>query len=229
MTAVRDASPHVRAAHHLVRAAVLAPSLHNSQPWLFACSDNALLLYADGRRRLPFCDPYGRQLVISAGAALFNLRLAIGVPAATKPVRASAPGRPTSTAPAVSAGSVGTAGTAAGIRRRRPVVGSTGRVPGPHAASGGTRTCPMGRVTVPHLDRRSRGGLTTKIRVSVRADSQRASMTRRRVPDLAVVLQRAAATRRAGRAARPRGRSASTASVPESGSCRVLRTELSGR
>ncbi|MCI3928873.1 Acg family FMN-binding oxidoreductase [Streptomyces sp. AN091965] len=77
MTAERNPSPHVRAAHHLVRAAILAPSLHNSQPWLFACSDNALLLYADHRRRLPFCDPYGRQLVISGGAALFNLRLAM--------------------------------------------------------------------------------------------------------------------------------------------------------
>ncbi|WJV44746.1 Acg family FMN-binding oxidoreductase [Streptomyces flavofungini] len=77
MTAERSPSPHVRAAHHLVRAAVMAPSLHNSQPWLFAYADSALLMYADYRRRLPFCDPHGRQLTISCGAALFNLRLAI--------------------------------------------------------------------------------------------------------------------------------------------------------
>ncbi|QDQ09458.1 Acg family FMN-binding oxidoreductase [Streptomyces spectabilis] len=77
MTAERNPSPHARAAHHLVRAAVLAPSLHNSQPWLFACFDGALLLYADYRRRLQLCDPYGRQLMISCGAALFNLRLAM--------------------------------------------------------------------------------------------------------------------------------------------------------
>ncbi|WP_051855735.1 Acg family FMN-binding oxidoreductase [Streptomyces sp. NRRL B-1347] len=77
MTAERNPSPHIRAARHLVRAAVLAPSLHNSQPWLFACSDSTLLLYADYRRRLQFCDPYGRQLMISCGAALFNLRLAM--------------------------------------------------------------------------------------------------------------------------------------------------------
>ncbi|GHC52138.1 Acg family FMN-binding oxidoreductase [Streptomyces flavofungini] len=77
MTADRNSSPHDCAVRHLVRAAVLAPSLHNSQPWLFACSDSAVLLYADYRRRLQFCDPYGRQLLISCGAALFNLRLAM--------------------------------------------------------------------------------------------------------------------------------------------------------
>ncbi|MFF9896227.1 Acg family FMN-binding oxidoreductase [Streptomyces longispororuber] len=69
-TSLRD-----RAVSHLVRAAVLAPSPHNSQPWSFTRVGGALLVYADGRRRLRVSDPDGRQLVISCGAALFNIRL----------------------------------------------------------------------------------------------------------------------------------------------------------
>ncbi|GGS26266.1 nitroreductase [Streptomyces aureoverticillatus] len=77
MTGQRTPTPSEHAANHLVRAAVTAPSLHNSQPWLFAYSDSRVLLYADDTRRLPLADPRGRQQVISCGAALFNLRLAM--------------------------------------------------------------------------------------------------------------------------------------------------------
>ncbi|MEU7576045.1 hypothetical protein AB0B50_00325 [Streptomyces sp. NPDC041068] len=67
------------AAHHLVRAAVTAPSIHNTQPWFFVGDeqDRALELHADIGRRLPLADPDGRELVISCGAALFNVRLAV--------------------------------------------------------------------------------------------------------------------------------------------------------
>lgn len=65
------------AAVHLVRAAVFAPSLHNTQPWLFTSRGAELDLYADLTRRLPLADPAGRELVISCGAALFNVRLAV--------------------------------------------------------------------------------------------------------------------------------------------------------
>jgi hypothetical protein len=60
-----------------VKYAVLAPSSHNTQPWLFIMRDMSLELYADRSRGLAVVDPRDRELVISCGAALFNLRLAL--------------------------------------------------------------------------------------------------------------------------------------------------------
>lgn len=60
----------------LVRYAVLAPSTHNSQPWLFRVRGEALELFADRSRALSVCDPHDRQLTISCGAALGFARLA---------------------------------------------------------------------------------------------------------------------------------------------------------
>jgi nitroreductase len=60
-----------------VRTATLAPSIHNTQPWQFRIRDNGIDVYADWRRRLDVIDPNGRQLIISVGAAIMNLRLAI--------------------------------------------------------------------------------------------------------------------------------------------------------
>src|SRR5829696_7578988 len=60
-----------------LRYAVLAPSSHNSQPWLFYVDGNAVEIYADHTRRLPVVDPDDRELVMSCGAALYNLRLAL--------------------------------------------------------------------------------------------------------------------------------------------------------
>jgi hypothetical protein len=60
-----------------LRYTVLAPSSHNSQPWLFHIGGNAVEIYADRRRRLPVVDPDDRELVMSCGAALYNLRLAL--------------------------------------------------------------------------------------------------------------------------------------------------------
>lgn len=54
--------------------AVLAPSTHNTQPWRFQVLDEALLLFADRSRAMPVADPSGRELIMSCGAALFNLR-----------------------------------------------------------------------------------------------------------------------------------------------------------
>ncbi|GAA0504756.1 nitroreductase [Paractinoplanes deccanensis] len=61
-----------------VRAATNAPSLHNSQPWLFRIRRDTVEVYADTARRLPVLDPDGREQLISVGAAVFTLRLAIG-------------------------------------------------------------------------------------------------------------------------------------------------------
>lgn len=61
----------------LLNYAILAPSGHNTQPWLFDIVDDAIELYADKSRTLSVADPRDRELTISCGAALFNLRLAI--------------------------------------------------------------------------------------------------------------------------------------------------------
>jgi hypothetical protein len=61
---------------HLVRQATLAPSSHNTQPWFFKVQDEHIRVYADRTRALPVNDPDDRELVISCGCALFNLRCA---------------------------------------------------------------------------------------------------------------------------------------------------------
>ena len=60
-----------------LRAATLAPSVHNTQPWLFRVEDDHVDVFADHRRRLDVIDPRGRELTISVGGALFNLRVAM--------------------------------------------------------------------------------------------------------------------------------------------------------
>ncbi|RDU99362.1 Acg family FMN-binding oxidoreductase [Trinickia dinghuensis] len=62
---------------HAVQYAVLAPSSHNSQPWHFIVDDDSITLCADRMRALPVVDPFDRELTISCGAALFNLRTAL--------------------------------------------------------------------------------------------------------------------------------------------------------
>jgi hypothetical protein len=58
-------------------AATAAPSVHNTQPWLFRPHRDGIDVYADRDRQLTVIDPDGRELTLSVGAALFNLRLAI--------------------------------------------------------------------------------------------------------------------------------------------------------
>ncbi|GGN77685.1 NAD(P)H nitroreductase [Nocardia rhizosphaerihabitans] len=53
-----------------------APSVHNTQPWLWRVGHETLHLYADESRRLPHTDPDGRDLLLSCGAALDHLRVA---------------------------------------------------------------------------------------------------------------------------------------------------------
>ncbi|WP_137178840.1 Acg family FMN-binding oxidoreductase [Roseomonas sp. AR75] len=61
----------------LLTYAVLAPSSHNTQPWRFRLHGGARLdLLADRERALPVVDPDDRELTISCGAALANLRCA---------------------------------------------------------------------------------------------------------------------------------------------------------
>ncbi len=63
---------------YVVARAIWAPSVHNSQPWRFAADAGPRLsLYADTGRRLAAADPDGREMMISCGAALFSVRLAL--------------------------------------------------------------------------------------------------------------------------------------------------------
>lgn len=61
----------------LLNYAVLAPSGHNTQPWLFRIADDGIELHADRRRALAVVDPGDRELVMSCGTALFHLRVAL--------------------------------------------------------------------------------------------------------------------------------------------------------
>jgi nitroreductase len=60
-----------------ITAAIAAPSLHNSQPWRFGIRDGGVEVYVDRHRQLDVIDPTGREMLISIGAAVFNLRLAV--------------------------------------------------------------------------------------------------------------------------------------------------------
>jgi nitroreductase len=60
-----------------LRCAVLAPSNHNAQPWRFIVGPDSVSVCADRLRALPVSDPFDRELIISCGAALFNLRVAL--------------------------------------------------------------------------------------------------------------------------------------------------------
>lgn len=61
----------------LLNYAILAPSGHNTQPWLFRLADDGIDIYADRRRALPVVDPSDRELTISCATALFHLRVAM--------------------------------------------------------------------------------------------------------------------------------------------------------
>ncbi|MGB8832059.1 MAG: hypothetical protein WCC95_07915, partial [Candidatus Sulfotelmatobacter sp.] len=60
----------------LVRAAILAASPHNTQPWLFKVSNSSVELYIDTARNVGPLDPYLREEHIGVGCALENLMLA---------------------------------------------------------------------------------------------------------------------------------------------------------
>lgn len=62
---------------YFLRYAILAPSSHNSQPWRFRLTDDAVELLADRSRALPVVDPDDRELTMSCGAALLTLRAVI--------------------------------------------------------------------------------------------------------------------------------------------------------
>jgi nitroreductase len=62
-----------------VADAVHAPSMHNTQPWRFRLSGDAIDVLLDRDRLLPVGDPAGRAARVACGCALLNLRLALAV------------------------------------------------------------------------------------------------------------------------------------------------------
>jgi hypothetical protein len=60
-----------------VRLACRAPSLHNSQPWRWVAIEGGLQLFVDRGRVLPSTDRWAREAIISCGAVLDHLRVAM--------------------------------------------------------------------------------------------------------------------------------------------------------
>jgi nitroreductase len=58
-------------------AAQIAPSIHNTQPWRFVVATDRLELWADRRRWLPLLDPDGHLLLLSCGAAVHHVGVAL--------------------------------------------------------------------------------------------------------------------------------------------------------
>ena len=73
------------ALRHAAVRAVLAPSVHNTQPWRLVLGPDRLEVHADWSRWLPVLDGRGRQLLLSCGCALLNARCSLA--AAGVPVR----------------------------------------------------------------------------------------------------------------------------------------------
>ena len=76
-----------RTVHSAVELATRAPSVHNSQPWRWRIADRSVHLYADRARRLPATDPDGRDWILSCGAALHHLRIALAASGIAASVR----------------------------------------------------------------------------------------------------------------------------------------------
>jgi nitroreductase len=55
-----------------------APSVHNTQPWRWRVTARSLELFADPTRRLQSADKHARLLMLSCGATLHHLAVAVG-------------------------------------------------------------------------------------------------------------------------------------------------------
>lgn len=73
-----------------LRAALLAASPHNTQPWLFEITGNTISVHADRTRNLGAFDPFRRELHLGVGCAVENLVIAARASGIAPTVKASA-------------------------------------------------------------------------------------------------------------------------------------------
>lgn len=66
-----------QALYAAAEAALNAPSIFNSQPWLWTVRDDRLELRADRSRQIASIDPHGRLIMISCGVAVHHAMVAI--------------------------------------------------------------------------------------------------------------------------------------------------------
>jgi len=57
----------------MIKYAAMAPSGHNTQPWIFKIFNNKIIITPDLKRKCPAVDPEDRELYIGLGCALENL------------------------------------------------------------------------------------------------------------------------------------------------------------
>lgn len=70
-------TPEFDVIREAVALACRAPSLHNSQPWRWVADGPTLHLFADVGRLMSAADPQGREIMLSCGAALDHLTVAM--------------------------------------------------------------------------------------------------------------------------------------------------------
>lgn len=72
-TSIAEKAGHNPDFTQMVSYAIMAPSGHNTQPWLFKLSGKAIEIHPDFRYTLPVVDANNRELYISLGCAAENL------------------------------------------------------------------------------------------------------------------------------------------------------------
>lgn len=68
--------PDVETVRSALSLAVRAPSVHNSQPWVWRVGDESIHLFANPELQLRHTDPDARDLILSCGAALNHCAVA---------------------------------------------------------------------------------------------------------------------------------------------------------
>jgi nitroreductase len=98
MSASRGDPTHDPADREVLRRAVahavLAPSEHNTQPWLWRLHGDVLDLRADRTRRLPSTDAQARSVLLGCGCALHHLQVALAAAGLRAEIRRGNDGDP---------------------------------------------------------------------------------------------------------------------------------------
>ena len=74
---MQQAMPDVGIIKSALKLACRAPSIHNSQPWHWVLEGSALRVFVDHFRLVNIADCSGREAIISCGATLDHLRIAM--------------------------------------------------------------------------------------------------------------------------------------------------------